>query len=729
MARDRNRPGGRGAGSTPRRSGGMAAASPSSSRGGRLPAPHPPAQSADTFSQRGKAQEVRPALAPDELETALDRFDRERDVPRPGGTMPAAESFADRIRQNSRSAGDVYGPQGEPPQGPIGKAEVQEAARLLGEYRKGKQNLDNRIVDNEKWFKLHNALTAAGGVGENAATTDRTGHQEEKPDSAWLFNSLMNKHADAMDNYPEPNVLPRAADDVETARQVSSVLPVILEQNHYQELWDKKWWYKLKHGFSVMMVTWNPRAAGGLGDISITRQDVLNLAWEPGISDIQQSKNLFCVQLMDIDTVHELWPWTRDATPDSGSYVTKYYYDETVDTTRKCSVVDWWYKKAGRVHYCKFVGDVVIFASENDPRYAQRGYYDHGLYPFIVDNMFPVEGSPVGFGYIDLMKGTQGMIDSLRRATVDHAVAASMLRWFVREDGGVNEQEYADLNNHFVHMTGSLGENDIRPIEVPALDGICVTMLNNLVDEMKETSGNRDFAQGGTSNGITAASAIAALQEAGSKPARDMLNASYRAFEKECELCIELMRQFYTTRRYFRITGENGEGEQFVSFDNSGLRMQPYEQAFGMSVTASRKNAFSALSQNELAKELYGMGVFDPANADRALAVLSMMTFEGKDKVVKMVQDNGTLYQRVQMLQDELVKVGYIVDATTGTLMTPDMVQSFAEQNAAAGTPAPAVKSRTAGTNMLGRAVSGNDQATRARRNAMMAAAPGGQRQ
>lgn len=93
--------------------------------------------------------------------------------------------------------------------------------------------------------------------------------------------------------------------------------------------------------------------------------------------------------------------------------------------------------------------------------------------------------------------------------------------------------------------TGNLGENDIREIQTSQLDSSVVNILQLKIEELKETSGNRDFSQGGTSSGVTAASAIAALQEAGSKLSRDMIKSSYRSFTRVCNLCIELIRQFY----------------------------------------------------------------------------------------------------------------------------------------------------------------------------------------
>ena len=114
-----------------------------------------------------------------------------------------------------------------------------------------------------------------------------------QPSSGWLFNSIANKHADAMDNYPEPMVLPRAADDQATAQALSSVLPVVLEQADYEQVYSDVWWRKLKQGTGVTGIFWDPAARGGLGDIAVRSVNLLMLYWEPGVQDIQDSPDLF----------------------------------------------------------------------------------------------------------------------------------------------------------------------------------------------------------------------------------------------------------------------------------------------------------------------------------------------------------------------------------------------------------------------------------------------------
>ena len=553
----------------------------------------------------------------------------------------------------------------------IGEDEVRQANDLLQKYKAGKAALDKRIIENELWFRM--------GHWKNYQNKMMAG--KPTPSSGWLFNSIANKHADAMDNYPEPNVLPRAADDEETAKVLSKILPTVLEQCDYETAYSDTWWRKLKTGTGVKGVFWDPAARGGLGEISIKSINILMLYWEPGVEDVQDSQNLFSLSLANNDQLESQYPQLKGHTGHSLD-VAKYVHDDSLDTSDKSVVVDWYYKKAlpgGQtvLHYCKYCNGVVLYASENDPAMKDRGFYDHGNYPFVFDPLFREEDSPAGFGYIDVMKDTQTAIDEMNHAMDENVKLAAKQRYVLSDTAGVNEEELADFGRDIVHVVGRLTDDTFRPLQVSGLQGNLITYRDDRVSELKEISGNRDVSQGGTTSGLTAASAIAALQEAGSKLSRDMLKSAYRAFAKECYLVIELMRQFYDEQRVYRITGESGSTE-YVPFSNAALQAQPggmvggvqlgdHEPVFDITVTAAKKSTFSRLSQNETAKECYQLGFFAPANADAALAALDMMDFEGIEKVRERVSQNGTLYQQLQQMAQQLQKMAAIIDQQNGT--------------------------------------------------------------
>ena len=606
----------------------------------------------------------------------------------------------------------------------IGTEEVAKAAQLLQRYKSGKAALDTRIVDNELWFRMRHWKNYKNEMMEGKPT----------PASGWLFNSIANKHADAMDNYPEPNVLPRAADDEKTAKVLSKVLPVVLEQADYEQAYSDTWWRKLKQGTGVKGVFWDPAKRSGLGDITIQSMDILMLYWEPGVMDVQESANLFSLRLEDNDQLKARWP-QLDGHTGSTLEVAKYVHDEHIDTTDKSVVVDWYYKKARPegeplLHYCKFCNGIVLYASENDPQYADRGFYDHGLYPFVFDPLFMEEDSPAGFGYIDVMKDTQTAIDEMNHAMDENIKLAAKPRFLLSDAAGVNEEELADWSRDIVHVAGALRDGSLTPLQTAGLQGNCISYRDARVAELKEISGNRDVSQGGTTSGLTAASAIAALQEAGSKLSRDMLKSAYRAFAKECYLIIELMRQFYDEERVYRITGPTGQTE-FVPFSGQQLRAQPggmvggvelgaHEPVFDITVSAAKKSTFNRLSQNETAKECYQLGFFAPANADAALAALDMMDLEGIEKVRERVQQNGTLYQQLQQAMEQVQKLAGIIDQQNGSNLSA-MAGAAAQQAGSAGGGSGGTSEGLSVTNGLGAQVGsgGNSLATQAARRAM----------
>lgn len=505
---------------------------------------------------------------------------------------------------------------------------IAEGARILAKYKSAKAALERRVIADEEWWRK----TSSG----------------EEESTAWLFNAVANKHADAMDNYPSPAVLPREEGDSEAARQLSKILPVILDSSDFEKVYSEVWYDKLKYGAGCYGVFWDPAAHRGKGDVSIKKIDLLNLYWEGGINDLQSSANVFYTELWSNDEIRAAYPHAERLGATPGFDGAKYVTEETVDESEKSVVVDWYYKRrvGGKcvLHLCKFAGGEVLFCSENEPG-CEGGIYAHGKYPFFIDRLYSVQGSPCGFGMIDVMKGTQAQIDRLSRAAVKNAELSGAVRYFIRTDGAVNEEEFADFTSPFVHVHGSrLGDDSLRQIKVSPLDPVFVSILQNKITELKETSGNRDFTQGGTASGVTAASAIAALQEAGSKLSRDMISASYRVFRDAILLAIELIRQFYTAPRVFRILGEDGEFS-FLSYSGASIAARrasafgydfgEFAPEFDVKVSAEKRSPFARVTQNELAKEFYTMGFFSPDRRAEAAACISMMDFEGKEKLLR----------------------------------------------------------------------------------------------
>ena len=526
---------------------------------------------------------------------------------------------------------------------PIGPEQLKAFDRVLEEYRSGLDPTRRRIIASENWWKMRNTMEErkAGSLGQDGWTSR----------SGWLHNVIVSKHADAMESFPEPNILPREEGDREQARMLSAIIPCVLEQNHFEQAYSDAMWQKCKTGTGVYKVLWDAGKLNGLGDIGIERVNLLDLYWEPGVSDIQKSRYLFHTELQDKELLWERYPELQGKLKGDTARGTHFLYDDTVKTDGKAAVVEVYYHRHGVLQYCRYVEDTVLFATENLPEMAQRGLYDHGKYPYVFDALYPIEGSPCGYGYVDVCKNPQTEIDLLKTACVRNAQVGAVPRYFSRLDGSVNEEEFLDLSRPIVHVAGNLGEDSLRQIPHTSLDGNYMSLVEMTVKELRETSGNTETATGSAGSGITAASAIAALQEASGKGSRDAAKTSYRAFYQIVELCIELIRQFYDLPRQFRITGELGQ-DRFVTYTTAGLRPQPQSlmpdrdmgcrlPVFDIKISAQRKTVYTKVSQNELALQFFQLGFFNPQMSDMALLCLEMMDFDGKEEIIQKVAKNS----------------------------------------------------------------------------------------
>ena len=174
------------------------------------------------------------------------------------------------------AGGRTEEPEQTAPSPVIDRKAIERATQTLQDYKKGKASLENRIVEEERWWRLRHWDVIRGK--HSAQMTGKEARPE--PTSAWMVNSILNKHADMMDNYPEPNVLPRERQDEGDAQTLSAVLPVVFERSEYEQTYSQAAWYKLKHGVSAKGVFWNNELEDGLGDVDIRELDILNLFWE-----------------------------------------------------------------------------------------------------------------------------------------------------------------------------------------------------------------------------------------------------------------------------------------------------------------------------------------------------------------------------------------------------------------------------------------------------------------
>lgn len=547
----------------------------------------------------------------------------------------------------------------------MSKISEEFLSRALSEFNKykGEKNvLNQRVRENDFWYKARYAKVIDPKSGDTS------------PATAFIFSAIETKYADAIDSFPACNILEREPADADLSKILSKIIPVQLDLSDFKKAYKANWRRKLKHGTGIYGVFYDD-------DIIIKPISILNVYCDMHVQDVQDSQFLFIVNAVDNDELKKDYPKFRDKFSGSTSVET---FDGTHEAADKTEIIDCYYKKDGKVHCMKLCANEIIEATE-DGDYPD-GLYRHGKYPVVFDVLYPEEDCPFGFGIIDIAKNPQMYIDKLDGAIIKNSVLASKLRYFITDNGAVNENELMDYSRDVIHVAGSVNNDSVKEFRVSPLSAEVTNHRNKKIDELKEIIGNRDFQQGGTNGGVTAASAITVLQEAGNKLSRTMIDDSYDAYKEICVMVIELMREFYDEKKIYRIVNDSGETE-YSEFSNEMMfkekqlpeqvseemrdilpqtwtETEPIE--LDVSVVPQKKNPFQREANNQTIMSLWSAGFFNPQSADMAIIALQAMNFDGRDNIISLIKEYQNKMQQAPQMPEQVQQGDELVPIEQG---------------------------------------------------------------
>lgn len=578
------------------------------------------------------------------------------------------------------------------------------------EYRNSTEQIDlkRRLVENEKWFRRKQSeMQPKFNSGENKRVPTIHG--------GYVFNAIITKHADAMDNYPDVNILAREESDVKLAQTLTGVIPYILERNDFESVYSDNWYSKLKTS-SCYSVIWDQDANDGEGEVKITKADLINLFWQPNISDIQHSEFVFCHSYLPKKAFIDTYGLDKLV---GAEYITHIDTYEALKFQLKDEfvlIIDCYYKKknkAGKtcLHFAKITGTSVLFSSEDEhfedgkPSYP-NGYYEDGEYPFVFDVMYPTEQCIAGFGVVDAIKDIQAYIDSLDTMLQVNNQIVGKPRYLISNDLNISNADLMDLTKDVIKFNGSVNNEKFMKLPIDTLPRQIEDSLQRKADELKEIIGNREFQQGGTQKGVVSGTAISILQASGDKLSRDIIKESYRRYKKIILLVIERVRQFYDDARTMRIIGKDGE-ESYIEFSNAQLKgfddMMPsmdYRGDLGVDVnapmgvqspqfgtgsnrslpmfdvklTVQKSNPYSRELNNQTIIELAKLGLLNPEMFEVNLPVLNALQFDGKDAIIKDLREVSDKFKSAaQEQQQALIQSQMQTSSGAPEGMTPGM--------------------------------------------------------
>lgn len=467
---------------------------------------------------------------------------------------------------------------------------------------------------------------------------------EPTPQLQTLRSSLICCIADQMDNEPAAVIRPERPDTQNLAEDLTDLVGRVTYQNGFKQLHRQRVEDFFVTGTSVTQIVWDEDANYGQGDIALIRVPVEDMQFDPNTNDVQESRAVFRCSWHP----HE---WYEEHYPDVGRFVHEDQYfnekdDQSVSRPR-IMMMEYWYreydakKRRYRVHVAYLAGHVLLYNSKDT---LKNGVYEHGQYPFVVDVFTEIVGKMYGHGMVKEFAPMMRAINRYARYMDENARASSKMRLLVNTAAGLSEEDLRDWTKQIV-KGNSINENAVRWFQTVPLSATVSAQMANYIDLIKQDSGQNEFNRGESGGGITAASAIVSLQEAGGKTTRLRTEVLKYGSEKMFIQVLWLIRQFYENNRIMMVTGANGK-DRAILMDKKRLFGNEVMMPYAVRVQVQKNNPLRVQAENDNILQMFNVLVQGGQQIDPML-IVNALQLDGKDRLLAAIEES----QQPQMLQ------------------------------------------------------------------------------
>ena len=528
------------------------------------------------------------------------------------------------------------------------KADRAPKARRPG--KRGSAKDDDEVV--EKCYSLfeefRNAYVAEWARQDHNERLYRGEHWEEsragrmddgrpEPMTPMIQSIVENVQADLMDGFPQAVIRPESPQD----NDVADVVGALISQNHDAQNFRAEYRNMahdlLVQGWCVAESGFDPHAYNNIGMGFIRYVNCRAILFDPQVEDIQDGRAVFKIQPVTVRRLEEQYP-QYEGQFESDVYDLSAEKDPKVrrQDTKNLLLIEYWWREFDakeqvyRVHMVKCAGHRIL---EDSRRAKPEGYYAAGTYPFVVTTMLRRKGSPLGLGFGDAFGPTQIYTDRLDQIVMMNAFMASKPKLLVQRSSGFDVNDLQDWAKE-VHEGDNIA--GVSWESVPPLPAYILSYGQQLRQMARDESGANDFSRGNTASGVTAASAIAALQEASGKRSRMINRQLHESYKESVRMEIEFEREFNILPREVLVMrgGEQVpmtfEAAMMSRLSETGVTV-PIE--FFVSIKVEQERRFQTQTQNELILQLLQMGILNPQQA------VENMVFDGRDQILKQMAD------------------------------------------------------------------------------------------
>ena len=498
--------------------------------------------------------------------------------------------------------------------------------------------------------------------------------QDERSGTAPAGNTLGscvdNAIADQIDNLPEAQLLPEREETARSAEEMSDVVSYVL----YHAGWPGKYQTIMEDavvtGTGVAEVFWDAEAEDGEGMVGVLAWHPEDFYPDPAVENLQDGRACFKVTHTTVDWVEAHYPHARGYVGEDRSLPWQEGLGEDApQDDARTTLIEFWYKRYDAesrrtsVHMAQMAGGALLYSTElgfggaDKAAYAD-GVYAHGQYPFTLYKFRHVWRRPFGTGLIHDYRETQSAIDRYTKYIDNNARQSSIQRHFIRRGSGINAEDVADMRKTIIEWEGSDIREVLQTVQAQPLNGQVYEMLTYLADSMKQDCGQNQFTRGEAGLGVTAASAIEALQNAGNKITRWHTEIFKDAFREMVEQIIWVLSEYLEPGRTLRIVGgwdSTGQmRDRLVTLiapgaEGAGL-MRP---AYAVRVQVQKNNPMQIQADNEFLQQVVEVCAKAGQPMPPETVVRLMEGYRTKNSVLAALEESSRTAQRIAQLEAE----------------------------------------------------------------------------
>jgi len=255
--------------------------------------------------------------------------------------------------------------------------------------------------------------------------------------------------------------------------------------------------------------------------------------------------------------------------------------------------------------------------------------YIDGKFPFVDFSCYETDDSPWDMGEVEQLEPIQRVLNILESRFVDNARLMTNTVWVKSADAGISADKITNEEGAVYTIRNPRARFERLPPS--PLPQHYFELYLQLQRNMETITGIHDVTQGRRPVGITAATAISLLQEAGQARIRDKARNLEDTIRRMGELMISRIVQFYTKDRVVRLRGPDDE-LQFVTFDPAMV-----DAGFDFIVEAGSSLQMNEQQRFQMAIELFRAGGID------IIGLLEATNFPGRDEIIQRMRTGQAL--------------------------------------------------------------------------------------